>query len=176
MATVANVAAYLSTQMNSLVNNTSGQVQSLVPANQAGGQRRAYTATIALASQASASLIALERLPLGAAIIGIREITDTSLSGASISFGNANNLTKYAGVHTLTSTNAPVDKGLAGTTEGCLGVPLTTGYDCITGNQVLPTQPSPSGGASFDDIVMSVTAAALPASGNLTVIIETLEV
>lgn len=176
MTTVANVAAYLSTQMNTLLGNQGGQVQTLLQANQFGGQRRAYVANLTLASQASASLIALTRIPLGATLMSITEITDTSLSTASLSYGNTNSLTKYAGIHTLTSTNTPTARGAAGTTEGCLGVPITTGYDCVTGNQSLYTKVGTGGGSGYDDVVLSVTIAALPASGNLTVIFETLEV
>lgn len=171
MASVANVAAYLSSQMNNLLNNSGGQVQTLPTVTQVGARERVFIAQLALASQASASLIAMARIPMGAALTSITEVTDTSLSTASISYGNASNLTKFSAVHTLTSTNAPAKLGLGGTSEGALGVPITTGYDSLTGNAVSYSAPG-QGGALYDDIVMSVTNAALPASGNLTVIFE----
>jgi hypothetical protein len=152
------VATLFSTVMGLLTGNTGGAVQSLPAANVAGGRQRTFIATIALAAQASGSVIAVARLPLLAVITGITAITDTSLGSATIALGDTNTANLYAAAQTLTSTNTPTRIGAAATH----GQPITTGYDCVSG----------AVSKAYEDVVLTTAAAALPASGNLTIIFE----
>lgn len=156
----ATPATLFSTQMAALTGNTGGAVQSLPGVNVAGGRLRIFVANLALASQASGSVIGVARLPLLAVISGITYITDTSLSTATIKLGDAGNGNSaiYAAAQTLTGTNTPTKVGLAAT----LGVPIAAGFDCVSGLAA----------ASYEDVILTVGVAALPSSGNLTIIFE----
>ena len=146
-----------STQMAQLTGNAGGAVQSLPGVNTFGGRERTQIANIALATQASGSTIAVARLPLLAVITGIQMITDTSLGTATVALGDTNSAAIYAAAQTLTSTQTPTRVGLAATH----GAPITTGYDCQTGLS-----------APYEDNILTVGTAALPASGNLVIIFE----
>ena len=124
----------------------------------AGARERVFIANLALASQASGSVIAMARLPVGAVIAGLALITDTSLGSATIALGDANSAAAYAAAQTLTSVNTPTRIGLAATH----GATITTGYDCQTG----------AANYAYEDILLTTAVAALPASGNLVAIIE----
>jgi hypothetical protein len=154
------VATYFSTQMAALTGNTGGAVQTLPTVSQIGGRERIQVANLALASQTSGSAIMLARLPLGAVISGIQLITDTSLGTSTIALGDvgAGNSAIYAAAQTLTGLNTPTRVGLAATH----GAMIATGYDATTGNL----------SKSYEDVVMTVAVANLPATGNVVVIFE----
>jgi hypothetical protein len=152
--------------MFSFWRNFGGNVQVLPPVNQVGGRKRAVVANIALAAQAAGSQIMIARLPLFAAVTAINVITDTSLGSATLQIGDSNTANLYAAAATYTSVNSPYDVGLAAT----LGAPITTGYDVQAGLDNY-ANPGP-GGAEYEDVILTTAAAALPASGNLVVILE----
>ena len=153
------VATAYSTEMAIVTGNVGGVAQALPTVSLVGGRKRAFVATIALASQASGSIFAVARLPAGAIITEISVITDTSLGSATIAFGDTNSSALYGAAQTLTATQTPTRIGLAATT----GVAITTNlYDSTTGLL----------GKSYEDVVMTVATAALPASGTLKVITE----
>lgn len=151
-------ASYYSSQLAQITGNTGGAVQSLPGVNQVGGRERCMVANIPLAAQASGSIIGVARIPVLAAITGIAIITDTSLGSSTISLGDVNSPAIYAAAQTLTTTQTPARIGLAGTH----GAPISSGYDCTTGKL----------NYSYEDLVLTVGVAALPASGNLLIIIE----
>ena len=152
------VANLFSPVMAALTGNAGGAVQSLPGVNLAGARERTFVGTFVLAAQASGSVIGMARLPLQSVITGITLITDTSLGSATIALGDANNATAYMAAQTLTSTNTPTRVGLT----AAHGQPITTGYDCTTGLAA----------KAYEDIILTTGAAALPASGNLCVIVE----
>lgn len=136
-----------------------------------GGRLRQQIATLTLASQAAGTVIWVARLPLYAALRSIDVITDTSLSTATIKFGDAHNGNSaiYGAAATLTSTNALTRFGPP---TALTGVPITTGYD-HGGILVTPAMPmlfAPDGGSLFEDIIMTTATAALPSSGTLRVL------
>lgn len=145
--------------LTQLVSNAGGAVESLPSITQNGGRERVAGGTLALASQASGSVIGVARIPLYAMITGITLITDTSLGTATIALGDVNTANAYMSAQTLTSTNTPVRVGNATAHMA----PITTGYDCTTGA---------ASKGEYEDITLTTATAALPSSGNLTVIIE----
>ena len=151
-------ATLFSPIMAQLTGNTGGALLSLPPVTNAGARERVFTASIAMAAQASGSVIGIARLPLGSIITGITEITDTSLATATIALGDTNNGALYQAASTLTNTNTPTRVGLAATHAAA----ITTGYDCVSG----------AVSKSYEDIVLTVGTASLPATGNLTIIFE----
>jgi hypothetical protein len=165
------VATVFTDNMALITGNTGGAVQTLPPVTVFDGKVRQQYGRIVLASQASGTVFGVARIPLYGAIKSIDAITDTSLGSTTIEFGDANNATLYAAAATLTATQTLTRMGplLAQT-----GAPLTSGYDCITGNLVTPFMPQKvgEGGAMYEDIEMTTAAAALPASGNLVIIVE----
>ena len=157
------VATLFSTQMAQITGNTGGAIQSLPPVTTVGGRERVFIANVGLAAQASGAVIGVARFPLGAIITGITLLTDTSLGTSTIALGDTNSAALYAAATTLTNVNTPTRIGLAATH----GAPITTGYDCISG---LATA-APKGG-QYEDVVLTVAVAALPALGNLAIIFE----
>ena len=151
-------ATLFAPEMTLLTGNTGGNVQGLPQVTKVGARERTFTTTFALASQASGSTIGMARLPLGCIITGLTLITDTSLGSATISLGDASNTTLYLPAQTLTITNTPQRVGLTATH----GQQILTGYDCVTGLV----------NKSYEDITLTTATAALPSSGNLTLVIE----
>lgn len=153
------VATVFSNEMAIVVGNIGGSAQVLPTVSLVGGKKRSFVATIALASQAAATVIGIARLPAGAIITEISAITDTSLGTATISFGDTNSNAIYGVATTLTATETPTRFGKTATT----GVAITTNlYDSTTGLL----------GKSYEDLVLTTAVAALPASGTLKVIVE----
>jgi hypothetical protein len=153
--------------MAQLTGNTGGAVQALPAVTVAGGRKRVFVANFAFAAQAAGSVIAMARLPLFAALTDITVITDTSTGSATLAFGDANTAALYGAAQVYTTINSSYQIGLAAT----IGAPITTGYDALSGRAVSFASPG-EGGALYEDILMTTGAAALPASGNLTVIFE----
>lgn len=153
----ANATVYFP-EMTLLTGNTGGAVQALPTVTKVGGRERVFASSLTMAAQASGTTFGVARLPLGAIITGWTLITDTSLGSATISFGDANNTTLYKPAATFTTTDTPTRVGLTSSH----GQPIATGYDCVSG----------AVSKSYEDITMTVAAAALPGTGVLTVIIE----
>ena len=150
---------YYSTQMATITGNVSGAIQSLLQPSQAGGRKRTFVANITLASQVAGSTFAIARLPVGAAIMGINLMTDTSLGSTTLAIGDAKsgNSALYAAAATLTATDTPTSVGKTATR----GLPIVSGYDSATG--------ALSAGNIYEDVIITTAAATLPASGNLVV-------
>lgn len=162
------VATQWGTQMTALVNNAGGGIQVLPGTNLVNGRQRSFIESLTLASQASGTVIGVARLPLYATFMGITLCTTTSLSTATIEFGDTNTAALYAPATTLTVTT-PVLVGNAAAM-----VPILSGYDSVTGNLVTPFMPQKvgEGGALYEDVVMTVGTAALPASGTLVIQVD----
>lgn len=162
----ANPATIFTDQMTFLTGNNGGNIQTLPQANLVYGKIRNFVSFIALASQVSGSIIGVARLPIGATFLGIDVVTDTSLGSSTIAFGDAGsgNTAIYGAAATVTTTNA-VQKFLK---EAVYGVPITSGFDCVTGVATGYTGSSGSG-ALYEDITMTVATANLPSSGNLKI-------
>ena len=163
------IATQWGTQMTALVNNAGGAIQTLPPVTLVGGRQRTFVETVNLAGQANGTVIGVARIPLYAVFLGITLVSSVSLGTATISFGDANNATVFAPAATLTVTT-PTLVGAA----AAIGQQISVGYDSDTGNQVTPFMPQKigEGGALYEDIVMTVGAAALPGSGVLVVMTD----
>jgi hypothetical protein len=105
---------------------------------------RRFRATVNLASQAIGDTVVLADIPAGYSFAGVELTTSVSLGTATVSVGNAANATKYTPALTLTATNTPTNTGNA------------------TQLAALPQ-------TSNDRVILTVGAAALPASGTLVV-------
>jgi hypothetical protein len=158
------------TQMGGLVGSTAGAVESLPGVNLTGGRQRTWIDTLTLNSQASGTVFGVARLPLFATLLCIEVLTSISLGTATIAFGDANAAAAYAAAGTLTAVNTVTRLA----TSGTKGVPITAGYDSVTGNLVSAGMPQlvGEGGAMYEDIEMTTAVASLPASGTLVVMIE----
>lgn len=145
------------TNMGLLTGNISGTVQVLPRVSVISGRLRTFVETITLASQAAGTIFGVARLPKGSVFMGFEVLSTVSLGSSTIAFGNANNGSQYANATTLTSPDQPLFLGKT-ITEG---VPLDTGiYDSVTG----------LASAAYEDILMTVAAAALPSSGTLRIL------
>ena len=155
--------------MGSLMGNLSPAVQVLPGVNVVSGKERAFISSLTLAAQTSGTVLGVARLPLLAALLGITVITDTSLGSSTIKFGDAasGNSAIYGAAATLTATDTPTVFAKTAT----YGVPITSGYDCVTGALTSAANNSGYGGA-YEDIIMTIGAATMPASGNLRVIVK----
>lgn len=153
-------------QMSKLVLNIGGAVQILPHVNTAGGKVRTFVNSLTLASQASGVVLGVARIPLPFIFLGIELVTDTSLGSSTIAFGNAanGNSAIYAAAATFTATDTPTPRGKA----SLYGTEVVSGYDCQTGALTTPQNASGYGGA-YEDIIMTIGAATMPASGNLRV-------
>ncbi len=149
------VATAFSPQMAAITGNTGGVVQNLPNVTTVGARVRVFHADITLAAQANGTTIGIARLPLGAIITEINYLTDTTLGTATVALGDSNAAAIYAAAQTLTTVNVPQSVGLPATR----GVPIQTGYDCVTG----------LANRSYEDVTLTVGAAALPGAGNLKV-------
>ena len=165
----ATPANYFSDQMTLLTGNVGGAVQSLPQVSLVGGRERNFISRITLASQISGKVFAVARIPLYSAFLGILVATDTSLGSSTIAFGDAGNGNSaiYVAAQTFTATNTPTLLGLV----SAFGVPITAGYDSVTGNAVNYSSSSGFGGL-YEDIIMTVGAATFPASGNLVIVTQ----
>jgi hypothetical protein len=162
-------ATLFGTEMAKLTGNVGGNIQQLLETYISGGRVRGIVANIPLAGQANGSVIGIARLPTPFNLVGIVGLTDTSLGTATIALGNAadGKSAIYKAAATFTATNTPTLWGLASS----LGVPVITGYDCLTG---APTSyaNAGNGGGGYEDIVMTVAAADLPGAGKLRIFFE----
>jgi hypothetical protein len=159
--------------MTSLTGNSGGAVETLPAVTVFGGKERVQFGRITLASQSHSTptIFGVFRVPLYAALVWIGVSTDTSLGSSTLAFGDAadGNGAIYGAAATFTSTNTETRGGPKTAT---LGMPITSGYDCVTAALVSPFMPQTAGqgGFSYEDIIATVGAADLPSSGNLVLI------
>lgn len=112
---------------------------------QYGGRVIVYQASIVLQSQAIADIIIIGNVQAGAQFLGGELLTDTSLGSSTIAIGNASSTGKYRAAATYTTTAPTVTPfGLAN----------------VMANVQL---------SATEQQIITVAAAALPASGNLIV-------
>lgn len=163
---VTTPATAFGTEMTTLTGNAGGGIQGLLASYISHGKDRNFVANLALASQVSTTVIGMARLPLPFVLTGITLLTDTSLGSSTIALGNAGNgnSAKYMAAATFTAVNTPTFPGLIAS----MGVPILSGFD----SQGLATGYSQGnqGGALYEDVILTVGVATLPASGNLRII------
>lgn len=109
-----------------------------------GARVKRFTATIALASQASGDTVVLADVPAGFKFAYGVLNTDTSLGTATIEIGDASSAASYLAAETFTSTNTPTLFGKV-------------------------AEVSAAASAASDRLILTVGTAALPASGTLVV-------
>lgn len=164
----ATPATIFSTEMGLITANAGGQVNTLLASYLNGAKDRNIIANIPLVNTiTSGTVIGVARIPLPFVLTGITLLTDTSLGSTTIALGNAGNgnTAKYSVAATLTSINTPTFPGLAAS----MGVPITSGFDCVSGLATGYTVGG-NGGALYEDIILTTGAATAPASGNLRII------
>jgi hypothetical protein len=149
------IAIQTGTNMAMILANTGGGLQSL-PDQRVGAKPHCWTERITLASQASGVNIPIARIPYGSALIDIVVNSTVSLGSSTLAIGDMNNNARFKAAAVATAVDTPVSV-LNATSSGAL---LTTCYDV---NGVAST--------AYEDVVMTVAAAALPASGTLVVTI-----
>lgn len=158
-------------EMTQIIGNVSGggnMPQNLINSLNHGRQY-CFIGNVTLAAQASGSVIGVARLPVPYTMISITALSSVSLGTSTIAIGSPSDSAQagfWAPAATLTVTT-PTSLGVPAT----LGVPIFVGYDGLTG-QAAGYQPGHQGGGQYDDIVLTVGAAALPASGNLRLFFE----
>ena len=165
-ATPATVFSY---EMGLLTGNSGGAVQVLPGSNIVAGKVFCSVGTWNMNAEVAGTVIGMARLPLYCSLNGIMLMTDTSTGSTTLSLGDSGNGNSaiYAALAAHTSTDTPVWLGKT----DVMGVPITTGFDCVTGLQVTPFMPQlvGQGGADYEDITMTLAAATAPASGILRI-------
>jgi hypothetical protein len=143
------------TNMALILGNSGGNVQQL-PTQQVGAKPHIWTERIPLAAQASGANIPIARLPYGSIPLDIVLNSGVSLGASTVAIGDMNNVARFKAAATATAVDTPTSV----LNSASSGLPLTTCYDV---NGVAST--------AYEDVVMTVGAAALPASGTLVVTI-----
>lgn len=134
------MTARYSTQMDKLHN----QVPKTLPLNaEFGGHVHIQIADIPLAAQASGDTIEVALLPKGARVLNWQLLTDTSLGSATVALGTAASAAKYKAAAVFTTTDT-----------------ISSGMLAAAGLAVLTAE---------ETVLLTIAAAALPASGNLRV-------
>lgn len=110
-----------------------------------GANSRRYRATITLASQASGDTITLAQIPAGAFFDSGSITSSVSLGTSTIAIGIAGTPAKYKAAAVFTAVDTPTDFGTA----------------AAKGNQTKLAAP--------ETVILTITTAALPASGTLVV-------
>lgn len=154
--------------MTQLTGNVGGALQSLPNVNVHSGRCRRSVASLTLAAQISGTVFGVTRIPLFSTITSIMLLSSVSLGATTIALGNAGNANSaiYLAAQTFTVTT-PTYVGLVTT----MGVPITSGFDCVSG---LATGYTAGGnaGALYEDIIMTTGAASLPGAGTLRIFFE----
>jgi hypothetical protein len=143
------------TNMAMILANTGGGLQTL-PNQLVGAKQHLWTERITLASQASGVNIPVARVPYGSALMDIMVNGSVSLGTSTLAFGDMNNTARFSAA----AVNTAVDTASHKLNAASAGLPLTTCYDV---NGVANN--------AYEDVVMTVAAAALPAAGTLVVTI-----
>jgi len=141
------------TNMAMILANTGGGLQTL-PNQLVGAKAHVWTERITLGAQASGVNIPVARIPYGSALLDIAITSTVSLGSSTIAFGDMNNTARFTAAAVFTAVDTTTHK-LNATSAGAL---LTTCYDYLA---VAST--------AYEDVIMTVAAAALPASGTLVV-------
>jgi hypothetical protein len=147
------IAIQAGTNMAMIIANTGGNLQTL-PNQMVGAKPHVWTERITLGAQASGVNIPVARIPYGSIMLGIVINSTVSLGSATLAFGDMNNTARFTAAAVFTAVDTATQK-LNATTAG---VPLTT---CYTYLNVASN--------AYEDVIMTVAAAALPASGTLVV-------
>lgn len=108
-----------------------------------GARMRAYRASITLASQASGDTIVLANVPAGYIFNGGEIVTDTSLGSSTVAVGVSGSTASMKAAGTFTATDTPTMFGKA--------------------SAIAETAPAAR------QVILTIGAAALPASGQLVV-------
>lgn len=119
-----------------------------VDAAAGGGICRVISDVITLASQPSGDYIFIggQKLPVNAQVLRVWLNTDTSLGSSTVAVGTVAAPAKYRAAATLTATNTPTASGVVAGTVAPLN--------------------------AAEQLILSVTTANLPASGQLEVVVE----
>jgi hypothetical protein len=152
------MAILYSPEMQALVNNDAGGVPMVLPkAGLINGKLRVQVATITLAGQTTADQIHFARIWRDAILLGFRHTTDTSLGSSTVAFGtvHAGESAKFKSAATFTATNTPTMTGLA----SAIGRDLSADTLYDINDQV----------RNYVDMVITIGAASLPASGRYIV-------
>lgn len=121
-----------------------------------GGRLRRFRSNVTLASQTAGTVDLGLRIPPGMVFAYGVITTDTSLGSSTVAIGISGSTAKYKAAAVFTSTNAPT----------LFGVQAAIGASAETSSEV---GSSPLGDGTNEDIIMTVAAATLPSSGNLTI-------
>lgn len=146
-----------SAEMQKVANNLAGLPMDLPKSALLSGKTRWQVATIALAAQTTSDVIHIARIPKGAVLLGFLMNTDTSLGSSTIAFGNAHsgNSAKYKAAAAFTATDTPT--WVMKAAGAGLDLSLATCYD-------INDKDSP-----YEDIIITIAAATMPASGRFVV-------
>ena len=150
------IASSFGTIMTLLTSNAGGAVQQLPPVTLVGGRVRVFIETVPLTGQAAGTTIAVARLPRGAAPLLFVFNGTVGLGTSTLSGGDANNPTLFFAASQFVGANGP-QLAIA---SAAAGVPLNgPNYDSGTGalSQV------------YEDVILTIGAANLPAAGSLVV-------
>jgi hypothetical protein len=109
-----------------------------------GARPRRYRASITLASQASGDTVVLVNIPAGYCFAGGDLVSSVSLGTATVAIGNASSAGKYRAAAVFTAVDTPTPFGGA---VAFAGAPST----------------------AQEQVLLTVSTAALPASGTLVV-------
>jgi hypothetical protein len=149
------IAIQPGTNMALILGNTGGNVQQL-PNQLVGAKQHSWTERITLATQASGVNIPVARLPFGTAMLDLVLTASVSLGTSTVAVGDMNNNARFKAAAVFTTVDVPTST----LNTASVGLPLTTCYDVNgTSNQ------------TYEDVVMTVGAAALPGAGTLCVTI-----
>lgn len=108
-----------------------------------GGRPRAWSATITLATQTTSDTIQVANPTIGMRFLFGVLTTDTSLGSTTVAIGTAASTAKYRAAATFTATDTPTFFGKAGAKTSAL--------------------------TASEDIILTLAAASMPASGNFCV-------
>jgi hypothetical protein len=133
--------------------NSGGNVQQL-PNQMVGAKPHIWTERITLAAQASGVNIPIARIPYGSILNNIVLVSTVSLGTSTVAIGDMNNTARFKAAAVFTTVDTPTSV-LNATSAGAS---LTTCYDYLA---VAST--------AYEDVIMTIAAAALPASGTLVV-------
>jgi hypothetical protein len=140
-----------------LGNAGGGSVQALPKAAFVYGKLRVFTEVVTLSAQTTSDTIPIARVPKAAVLNGFLVTTDTSLGSSTIAFGTVHvgETAKFKAAATFTATNTPTWFGLA----------AATGRD-LSGDTLYDVNDKVQ---DYVDIVITIGAATMPASGRLVI-------
>jgi hypothetical protein len=147
------IAIQAGTNMAMILANSGGNLQTL-PNQMVGAKPHIWTERITLGAQASGVNIPIARLPFGSIPIGIVLTGSVSLGTSTVAIGDMNAVARFKAAAVFTAVDTPTNVLNSATA----GVPLTT---CYTYLNVASN--------AYEDVILTVGAAALPASGTLVV-------